>query len=86
MMRSENQFSMTAALAETRVLTFALDGGDSGRSQPPPSQERGMENSDQPQSTQTRTSGDGVRGGWLSVRVELRYNRISAGTTVTDED
>jgi hypothetical protein len=39
-----------------------------GRSQPAESQERGMANSDQPQSRQIKTSGDGVMGGWLSVR------------------
>jgi hypothetical protein len=39
---------------------------------PAESQERGMENSDQPQSRQTRTSGEGVMGGWLSVRGLLR--------------
>jgi len=43
-----------------------------GRSHPAESQERGIENSDQPQSTQTLTSGDGVMGGWLKVRWQLR--------------
>jgi hypothetical protein len=33
------------------------------RSQPAESQERGIENSDQPQSRQTLMSGDGVMGG-----------------------
>jgi len=37
-------------------------------SQPAESQERGIENSDQPQSRQVLTSGDGFNGGWLSVR------------------
>jgi len=38
------------------------------RNHPAESQERGIENSDQPQSRQTKTSGDGVMGGWLRVR------------------
>jgi hypothetical protein len=42
------------------------------RSQPAESQESGMANSDQPQSRQTLTSGDGDMGGWLRVRGELR--------------
>jgi hypothetical protein len=46
--------------------------GRIGRSHPAESQERGMENSDHPQSRQTITSGDGVIGGWLSVRMQLR--------------
>jgi hypothetical protein len=41
-------------------------------SQPAFSQARGMENSDHPQSKHTHTSGEGVMGGWLSVRGELR--------------
>ena len=65
-----------------RYITVALEGvkpvsagtacGRSERSQPPESHERGMENSDHPQSRQTRMSGDGVRGGWLNVRGLLR--------------
>ena len=43
-----------------------------GRSQPADSQESGMANSDHPQSVQTLTSGEGVIGGWLRVRGELR--------------
>ncbi|MFY9852399.1 MAG: hypothetical protein WAK26_00810 [Terracidiphilus sp.] len=42
------------------------------RNQPAESQERGIENSDQPQSRQTWTSGEGVMGGWLNVRWQLR--------------
>jgi hypothetical protein len=38
------------------------------RNHPAESQERGIENSDQPQSRQTMTSGDGVMGGWQMVR------------------
>jgi hypothetical protein len=56
------------------------------RNHPAESQERGIENSDQPQSRQTKTSGDGVMGGWLSVRWQLRYRRISAGITDNDAD
>jgi len=44
----------------------------SGRSQPAESQASGMENTDQPQSMQTLISGEGVIGGWLRVRGELR--------------
>ncbi len=43
-----------------------------GRSQPAESQDTGMENSDQPHSVQTLTSGEGVMGGWLRVRGEFR--------------
>jgi len=46
--------------------------GRNDRNHPADSQERGMENSDQPQSRHTRTSGDGVMGGWLKVRGLLR--------------
>ena len=42
-----------------------------GRSQPAESQASGIENSDQPQSVQTLTSGEGVIGGWLRVRGEF---------------
>jgi hypothetical protein len=42
------------------------------RSQPAESQERGIENSDQPQSRQIRMSGEGVMGGWLKVRWQFR--------------
>jgi hypothetical protein len=42
------------------------------RSQPAESQECGIENSDQPQSRQTITSGEGFIGGWLNVRWLLR--------------
>jgi len=53
-------------------LPVETGSGRAGRNQPAESQERGMENSDHPQSRQTRTSGDGVIGGWLSVRGPLR--------------
>ncbi|HUV70691.1 MAG TPA: hypothetical protein VMW15_13575 [Terracidiphilus sp.] len=52
-----------------------ISGGAGARSDcshPAESQVRGMENSDQPQSRQTRTSGDGETGGWLMVRGRLR--------------
>ena len=54
-----------------------------GLSQPAESQGSGIENSDQPQSIQTLTSGEGVMGGWLRVRGKFRYRRISAGTVAT---
>lgn len=50
-----------------------------GRSHPAESHVGGMENSDHPQSRHTMISGDGVMGGWLSVRGLLRYSRTSAG-------
>jgi len=37
--------------------------GRDERNHPAESHERGIENSDQPQSRQTKTSGDGVMGG-----------------------
>jgi hypothetical protein len=49
----------------------AADGAGCGRierNHPAESHERGIENSDQPQSRQTMMSGDGVMGGWLRVR------------------
>jgi len=57
------------------ALTAAMLGTDCvrmERNHPADSQERGIENSDQPQSKHTRTSGDGVMGGWLRVRRLLR--------------
>jgi hypothetical protein len=60
--------------------------GRSERSHPADNHERGIENSDQPHSTQTCTSGDGVMGGWLKVRGALRERRISAGITETALD
>jgi hypothetical protein len=60
---------------EPNIATFEgmLSGcGRIGRSHPADNQERGMKNSDHPQSRQTRTSGDGVIGGWLKVRGTLR--------------
>ncbi len=56
-------------MAETGVLATT---GRMERSHPAESQERGIANSDQPQSRQTFTSGDGVIGGWLRVRRQLR--------------
>jgi len=45
-----------------------------------------MENSDQPQSRQTITSGGGFMGGWLRVLGRFRYKRISAGMMVRASD
>lgn len=52
-------------------------------SQPAASQALGTRNSEQPQSRQTLTSGDGVMGGKLNVRGLFRYKRISAGMVST---
>jgi len=63
------------ATATTGVAMLLLVWTGAGRmecSQPAFSQERGMENSDQPQSRHTMISGEGVMGGWLSVRGRLR--------------
>jgi hypothetical protein len=67
-------------LAQEIIATFAdlTEGavdtacGRIAPNHPAASQERGMENSDQPQSRHTRTSGEGVMGGWLKVRTQLR--------------
>ncbi len=53
-------------------VTVAVGCFLSGRSQPAESQASGMENSDQPQSMQMLTSGEGVMGGWLRVRGKFR--------------
>jgi len=45
------------------ALLLAVDCGRSEPSHPAESQECGIENSDQPQSRQTRMSGEGVIGG-----------------------
>ena len=64
--------------AGTATFTEPMEGAAAAgwvrddRSQPAESQERGIENSDQPQSRQTWMSGEGVIGGWLSVRWQLR--------------
>lgn len=63
---------ITATFAEAAGAVAGATWARIGRSQPAESQERGIENSDQPQSKQTRTSGEGVIGGWLSVRWQLR--------------
>lgn len=73
------------------TLTGVIVAGDtgcgrSGRSHPADSQERGIENSDHPQSRQTKMSGEGVIGGWLKVRGLLRYSRTSAGIRETAVD
>ncbi len=59
-------------IAASMVLTSGGVGTRSDWSQPAESQVRGIENSDQPQSRQTRTSGEGDMGGWLMVRGRLR--------------
>ncbi len=60
---------------------FGTACGRSGRSHPAASQAWGIENSDQPQSRQTRISGEGVMGGWLRVLGTLRKSLTSAGIT-----
>ena len=67
-------------------VSLATGSGRSERNQPADSQARGMVNSDQPQSMHTQMSGEGVMGGWLSVRGLLRNSRTSAGTTETALD
>jgi hypothetical protein len=59
-------------LAVAVSALFGTACGPGGRNQPAESQERGIENSDQPQSRQTWMSGEGVKGGWLRVRGLLR--------------
>jgi hypothetical protein len=60
--------------------------GRSGRNHPAESQACGIENSDQPQSRQTRMSGEGVNGGWLRVRGTFRKSLTSAGISDKDPD
>jgi len=69
----------------TRV-SLATGSGRRDRNQPAESHACGMTNSDQPQSRQTRMSGEGVIGGWLRVRGLLRNSRTSAGTSETAAD
>jgi hypothetical protein len=57
-----------AFLASHYAVAGQAAVGRAESSQPADSQERGTENSDQPQSRQMRTSGEGVSGGWLNVR------------------
>src|ERR1700675_2886443 len=64
---------------DTTLLGAGCAGRD-GRSQPADNHDCGIENCDHPQSRHTDMSGEGVTGGWLSVRGPLRYSRISAGT------
>lgn len=63
--RAKNRYDVKTAVfvEEETEVEVELARGVMGRSQPAESQERGMENSDQPQSRQTRTSGEGVMGG-----------------------
>jgi len=73
-------------LADVVTDTAAFGCGRAQWSHPAESQDFGIENSLHPQSRQTSTSGDGVIGGWLSVRGLLRYSRISAGMIDTELD
>jgi len=69
----ESQEATRTALMAVTVAVAAVAGCFlCGRSQPADIHESGMENSDQPQSRQTLTSGEGDMGGWLRVRGELR--------------
>jgi hypothetical protein len=53
-------------------VPLATPSGRAGFNHPAASHERGIANSDQPQSRHALTSGDGVIGGWLNVRGLLR--------------
>lgn len=77
--------NMTTFEAASRA-GLATVCGPIGRTQLAESQELGIRNSDQPHSRHARTSGEGVIGGWVSVREVLRYNRISAGMTEREPD
>jgi len=59
-------------IADSMALAPGAIGERIELNQPAESQERGIENSDQPQSRQTWTSGEGVMGGWLNVRGPFR--------------
>ena len=65
--RSHRYVVSAATFAETADGVAGAGCGRIERSHPAESQERGIENSDHPQSRQTWTSGDGVNGGWLRV-------------------
>jgi hypothetical protein len=54
------------------TVTSLFKGFRRDRNHPAESQAPGMENSLHPQSKQTRTSGEGVIGGWLMVRNVFR--------------
>jgi hypothetical protein len=56
----------TSEAASTLSLTALAEGTD--RNHPAESQERGTENSDQPQSKHILISGEGVTGGWPNIR------------------
>jgi hypothetical protein len=70
--RSSRQEAIAAIFVATMGAAVGAGCGRIERNHPAASQERGIENSDQPQSRQTSTSGDGVIGGWLRVRWQLR--------------
>ena len=72
-MQKLRSYDARAILCEGAISTlFGTACGPGGRSHPAESQELGMENSDQPQSRQTRMSGEGVKGGWLRIREVVR--------------
>jgi hypothetical protein len=70
--RSSRQEASAGTFAEAMDAVAGAGCGRIERNHPAASQERGIENSDHPQSRQTKTSGDGVIGGWLRVRWQLR--------------
>lgn len=82
---NESPSQEATRIAEIEV-TVAIGCFLRGVSQPAESHGWGIENTDQPQSRQTVTSGDGVTGGWLRVRGEFLYKRISAGIVATESD
>jgi hypothetical protein len=66
--RSSRQDAIAATFEEAMDAVAGAGCVRIERNHPAESQERGIENSDQPQSRQTLTSGDGVMGGLLRVR------------------
>jgi hypothetical protein len=64
--------AIACSSVDTSVGRSGTACGRMGRSQPAESHDRGIENSDQPQSKQALMSGEGVMGGWLRVRGRLR--------------
>jgi len=69
---SSRQEASAATFVATMGVAVGAGCGRNERNHPAASQERGIENSDQPQSRHTMTSGEGVMGGWLRVRWQLR--------------
>jgi hypothetical protein len=71
--RGSSIYAKTAGTGEDPIaVPFGIAAGREDLNQPAESQERGTENSDQPQSRQIWTSGEGITGGWLNVRGLLR--------------